>query len=84
MKRQAKSVQYTIRGVPKEVDHLLRNKAAKQNQSLNQVIIDELTTAVIGHQRKADFSDLVGRWTPDPAFDEIVASQRQIDPEEWK
>jgi len=22
---------------------------------------------------------LVGRWTPDPAFDAIIASQRQID-----
>jgi hypothetical protein len=27
----------------------------------------------------ADFSGLVGRWTADPEFDEIVAAQRQID-----
>jgi hypothetical protein len=84
MKKQARSVQYTIRGVPKEVDNVLRKKAAQRNQSLNQVIIGELTVATVGHERKADFSDLVGRWTPDPAFDEIVASQRQIDPDKWK
>jgi hypothetical protein len=34
-------------------------------------------------KQAADFSDLVGRWTPDPAFDEILAAQRQIDPEKW-
>ena len=32
----------------------------------------------------ADFSDLVGKWKTDPAFDEIIASQRQIDPDKWK
>ena len=30
-----------------------------------------------------DFSDLAGSWTPDPAFDEILAAQRQIDPGKW-
>jgi len=84
MKKQARSVQYTIRGVPREVDQVLRKKAAQRSQSLNQVIIDELTVATVGQHRKADFSDLVGRWTPDPGFDEIVASQRQIDPDKWK
>jgi hypothetical protein len=38
-----------------------------------------LTRATVGRLRKTDFSDLVGRWTPDAGFDEIVASQRQID-----
>jgi hypothetical protein len=43
------------------------------------VILDELSRATVGLKRKADFSDLVGKWTPDPEFDEIIASQRQID-----
>lgn len=84
MRRQAESIQYTIRGVPPEVDRVLRQKAAVRNQSLNRVILDELTVANIGERRKADFFDLAGRWTPDPAFDEILAAQRQIDPEKWK
>jgi len=78
------SIHYTIRGVPPEVDRALRLKAAKRKQSLNRVVLDELTRALIGRPIKADFSDLVGKWTPDPAFDGIVASQRQIDPEKWQ
>jgi hypothetical protein len=75
---------YTIRGIPPEVDRALRAKARQRKQSLNRVVIDELTRAVIGRPMKADFSDLVGKWSADPAFDEIVASQRQIDPEIWQ
>ena len=84
MKSQAKAVQYTIRGVPREVDRALRQKAARRKQSLNQMIVDELTSATTGSRRKADFSDLVGRWTPDSTFDKIIRAQRRIDREEWK
>jgi hypothetical protein len=79
MKKEAESVQYTIRGVPREVDRVLRLKAAQRKQSLNQVILEELSGPSVGQQKRADFSDLLGRWIPDPAFDEIVAAQRQID-----
>jgi plasmid stability protein len=82
MKGQAEA-QYTIRGVPSEVDRILRQRAAQRGQSLNQVVLDELTQATIGHMQRADFSDLVGQWTPDPAFDEILAAQRQIDWDKW-
>jgi len=78
------SVHYTIRGIPPQVDRALRLKAAQQKQSLNRVVVDELTRVSVGPPVRADFSDLVGKWTPDPAFDEIVASQRQIDHEKWK
>lgn len=84
MKGQAESVQYTIRGVPREVDRVLRKRAAKRKQSLNQVILEELTVATIGSKHHADFSDIVSGWTPDPAFDEILAAQRQIDWDKWK
>jgi hypothetical protein len=77
-------VHYTIRGVPPEVDRAIRLKAAQRKRSLNQVVLDELTRALVGRTVKADFSDLVGKWERDPAFDEIVASQRRIDPEKWK
>lgn len=32
----------------------------------------------------ADFSDLAGRWTPDPLFDEVLATERQIDRDKWE
>jgi hypothetical protein len=84
MKRAERPIQYTIRGVPREIDAILRRKAAQRAQSLNQIILDELAVATGGRKPKADVSGLVGRWAPDPAFDEIVASQRQIDLEKWK
>ena len=77
-------VQYTIRGVPPDVDRALREKAAQLKRSLNQIVVEELTRATIGRSRRSDFSGLVGQWTPDPAFDEVIASQRQIDWENWK
>ncbi len=84
MKEQASPIQYTIRGVPPEVDRVLRQRAAQHNQSLNQLIVDELTQTAVGHRQRADFSDLVGQWTPDPDFDAILAAQRQIDWDRWK
>jgi hypothetical protein len=84
MKKQAEPIQYTIRGVPPEVDRLIRQKASRTGQSINQVILDELSRATIGAARRADYSDVVGGWTPDPAFDEIIATQRQVDWDKWK
>jgi plasmid stability protein len=84
MKAQADFRQYTIRGIPAEVDRALRTKAARRKQSLNQVILDELSAATLGTTQKADFKELVGQWTPDPQFDEIINSQRRIDREKWK
>ncbi len=82
---QAKEpAQYTVRGIPPEVDRALRKKAAKLKLSLNQIVVDELTRATTGRARRSDFSGLVGKWTPDPAFDEIIAAQRQIDWDKWK
>jgi hypothetical protein len=48
------------------------------------VVIDESTRATKGHPRRSDFAEFVSQWTPDPAFDEVIASQRQIDWDKWK
>ena len=37
-----KTKQYTVRNIPEPVDRYLRKRAKLSNQSLNQVIIDEL------------------------------------------
>ena len=77
MGKQASTIRYTIRGVPAEVDRLLRRKAAQRKQSLNQLIVNELSLATVGARRREDFSDLVGQWTPDPEFDRVLAEQRR-------
>jgi hypothetical protein len=84
MKEQPDAIQYTIRGIPRAVDLALRQKAARHKKSLNQVVVDELTHATVGATKRADFSHLVGKWTPDPAFDDVIAAQRRIDPDLWK
>ena len=84
MKSQAKSVQYTIRGIPPDVDKKLRRKAANRHISLNQLIVEELTMGTVGVRKRIDLSDVIGKWTPDPDFDVAIASQRQIDWEKWK
>lgn len=81
-REQAPPIQYTIRGVPPEVDRALRQRATQRKQSLNQVIVDELFAATVGRKQHEDFS--VGAWTPDAAFDEILAAHRQLDLEKWK
>lgn len=81
---KARAAQYTVRGVPAEVDRVLRRKAAERKQSLNQVIVDELTEAAQGTRKRANFRDLVGTWVPDPEFDAALAEQRQIDWEMWR
>jgi len=43
-----------------------------------------LTAGTTGVRKRADFHDVAGQWTPDPAFDEVIASRRQIDPDQWK
>jgi hypothetical protein len=84
MAKQAPLVQYTTRGIPREVDRTLRKKAVQRKQSLNQVIVEELSRAALGSSRRAHFSDLVGKWTPDPGFDQMIAAQRKIDRDKWK
>lgn len=84
MTQQAQDIQYTVRGIPREVDRALRRKAAQRKLSLNQIIVEELTAGTIGLRKRADFHDVAGQWTPDPDFDEIIATQRQIDPDQWK
>jgi plasmid stability protein len=74
----------TIRGIPAEVDRALRVKAAQRKQSLNRVVLDELSRALLGKPVKADFTELVGKWEPDPGFAAMIASQRQIDADKWK
>jgi hypothetical protein len=84
MRSRAKGIQYTIRGVSPAVDKALREKASRTKRSLNQVVLDELAAVTVERKRRVDFSDVVGTWELDPEFGEILAAQRQIDPEGWR
>ncbi len=80
------AVQYTVRGVPREVDQRLRLRARQRRISLNQLLVEELSAAGGGAPRRRyrRLKDLGGRWQEDPAFDRTLAEQRRIDRELWK
>jgi hypothetical protein len=80
------STQYTIRGIPAEVDEALRRKAHRRSVSLNRLLVDELTVASGAQAGKKvrSLKGLAGRWKEDPEFDRIVGEQRRIDRELWR
>ena len=79
-------IQYTIRGVPREVDRALRNKAHRRKMSLNRLLVEELTNAVseAGQGKRRSLEGIAGAWKEDPEFDRVLEEQRQIDWSLWK
>ncbi len=79
-------VQYTIRGVPREVDRELRRRAHERKVSLNQLLVEELTHATGAQPKKKyrSIMSLVGTWKEDPEFDRILEEQRKIDEDLWQ
>lgn len=78
-------VQYTVRGIPREVDHVLRRRAHQRGISLNRLVVEELSAAGGGKQRRHRLlKDLGGRWQKDPEFERIVSEHRRIDADLWK
>ncbi len=79
-------VQYTVRGVPGDVDQGLRRRARQRGMSLNQLLVEELCEAVGGgHGRRyRTLKDLGGRWRDDPEFARILGEQRRIDRGLWR
>jgi hypothetical protein len=80
------SIQYTIRGVPREVDQALRKKARERRVSLNRLLVEELAGAsgASGVRQFRSLKGLAGRWQEDSEFDRVLAEQRQIDWKLWK
>jgi len=80
-------VQYTLRGIPAEVDQALRKKARERRVSLNQLVVDELITAsgaAATTRRYRSLKQIAGRWKEDPEFDRVMEAQRQIDWSLWR
>lgn len=83
----ARAVQYTIRGIPRDVDRALRQRARQSGKSLNETAIDMLREGlrINGSQRERhEFDDLIGSWVEDPAFEEAMADQDRIDEGMWR
>jgi plasmid stability protein len=80
-------MQYTIRNLPKHLDRAIRERARRENKSLNEVALEALLRAfgLQGEQPVVrDLSDIVGTWREDPEMDKAFEDQRRVDPELWR
>lgn len=83
-KKQAKSLQYTVRGISLTLDALLREKAKKANLSLNDVTLRAIQKGVGNYETNYDDLDhLVNTWVEDLEFDKAIQEQRKIDADLW-
>lgn len=83
-----KSMQYTVRDVPPEVDRALRERVRQEGRSLNTVLREALQRGIgLGPQPvlNQDFDDLAGKWVRDEACEQVLESMREtIDPDLWR
>jgi hypothetical protein len=87
MRNEAKSTQYTIRGIPPSVDRALRKLAGKQSKSLNRVLL-EAVSAAAGLECEAelnhDLDGFINTWIPDRKTEAALVEQRKVDLKDWK
>ena len=81
--------QITLRDIPSEVEHLIRNVAHKKGQSINKTILEFLQKGLGlsgGGKKKRDLSSLAGTWSDRDLteFNENTKMFEQIDDEMWK
>ena len=82
----------TLRNVPPAVARAIREKARKEQISLNRAVIKllEEVTGLGDQPRKEilhhDLDEFFGCWSKEEAeeFNEALREQRQIEPEMWK
>ena len=79
--KRPEGIQYTLRGIPAEVDAELRRRAHHQKRSLNHVALEALQRglSLSTQQVYSDLDEFVGTWVEDPEFDRIMEAQDQID-----
>jgi hypothetical protein len=79
----------TVRNLPPSVAKAVKDKARKENLSLNKAIVKLLEEATGAEEAKVvhhDLDHLAGTWSEEE-YQEFMAAlrdQRQIDPEMWK
>ncbi len=78
--------QYTIRGIPPDVDAALRRKAHRRKVSLNRLLVEELIQASgsRAQQKLRSLEGIAGRWQEDTEFDQVLTEQRRVDQDLWK
>lgn len=82
------ALQTTIRDIPDDLEHALRQRARRSGESLNRTMVRLLREAVGLNppRKKRDLSALAGTWSQEEAdeFDRQVRRSEQIDAELWR
>lgn len=81
------STQYTIRAIPDAIDHAVRQRARREEKSINAVVVEALARGLELDAKPAAYTDLdelIGTWQEDPEFDRAVADFERIDEDVWK
>jgi hypothetical protein len=85
--RMQRSMQYTLRNIPKPLDQALRRRARDQGKTLTAAAVDAmarglgLSEAPVRHR---SVRDVVGALQKDHELRAALSDQRRIDPELWK
>lgn len=79
----------TVRGVPRHVAEALEREKRRRGRSLNQTVIDLLTSGLgVGQPegRRNGLAKLAGTWSAreHEEFEAAIASTKQIDDELWR
>jgi hypothetical protein len=82
MNVQAKTLQYTVRGIDSHTDLALRRLARKQAVSLNDVLVMSLKQFT-GSNGSA-WQEFYGSTLPDPAVNKALAAQRKVFAKDWQ
>lgn len=80
-------MQYTLRNIPPHLDRALREKAKREQRSLNEVAVEALLhgLGLEGEQvARRDLGDVVGTWVADREVDAALDDQRAIDADLWR
>ena len=80
------STQYTIRAIPDAIDHAVRQRARREEKSINAVVVEALARGLELDAEPAAYTDLdelIGTWQEDPEFDRAVAVFERIDEDVW-
>jgi hypothetical protein len=80
-------MQYTIRGIPPELDGAIRARARAERKSLNETALEALAEGAgvsITERARRDLSDIAGTWEGDRALEKALADQDRIDEDLWQ
>ncbi len=79
-------MQYTLRKVPPSLDTVLRQRAAEERKSLNQVVLEALMRTfgiAAGPVKQRDLDDIAGSCAFDSEVEKVLEEQRTIEAELW-